>query len=49
MRDGSFDPFTGPVMNNDGSEAIASGKTLDSTEIKSMDFLVQGIDTRLQN
>ena len=36
-------------MNNDGSEAIASGKTLDSTEIKSMDFLVQGIDTRLQN
>ncbi|WP_198590222.1 BMP family ABC transporter substrate-binding protein [Paracoccus zhejiangensis] len=49
MRDGSFDPFTGPVMNNDGSEAIAFGKTLDSTEIKSMDFLVQGIDTRLQN
>ncbi|SEJ76627.1 nucleoside-binding protein [Pseudooceanicola nitratireducens] len=47
MRAGTFEPFTGPVTNNTGSEAIAAEKVLSSAEIKSMDFLVDGIDAQL--
>ncbi|WP_157289903.1 BMP family ABC transporter substrate-binding protein [Devosia marina] len=40
---GSFDIWSGPIVKQDGSEAVASGSALDMTAIESMDFLVQGV------
>ncbi|MDR7224616.1 MULTISPECIES: BMP family ABC transporter substrate-binding protein [Aminobacter] len=49
MRNGSFQPFRGPIMSNTGQEIAAEGTNLDDTAIKSMKFLVKGIDTTLPN
>ena len=49
MRDGTFDPFTGPIIDNTGAEVVAESASLDISGIKSMDFLVQGLDTILPN
>jgi basic membrane protein A len=47
IRKGSFQPFTGPITSNDGKVAVASGTSLSDGDIKSMKFLVKGIDTTL--
>lgn len=47
IRKGSFAPFTGPITANDGKVAVAAGTKLDDGAIKSMNFLVKGIDTTL--
>ena len=49
MRSGAFNPFTGPVMDNAGNEAIAAGVALEDGAIKGMGFVVDGIDTTLTN
>ena len=43
--DGS--PFTGPVMAQDGSEKIPSGKTPSYAEVETMDYLVKGVSGTL--
>jgi basic membrane protein A and related proteins len=47
IRKGSFQPFTGPITSNEGKTAVASGTSLSDAEIKSMKFLVNGIDATL--
>ncbi|MBN9602048.1 MAG: BMP family ABC transporter substrate-binding protein [Afipia felis] len=47
MRTGNFKPFTGPIAGSDGAVVVASGVSLDDKDIKSMNFLVKGIDTTL--
>ncbi len=47
IRKGAFAPFTGPIITNDGKVAVAAGTKLDDGAIKSMNFLVKGIDTTL--
>lgn len=49
MRNGTFQPFQGPITSNTGQEVVAEGASLDDTAIKSMNFLVNGIDTTLPN
>ncbi|MCY4304284.1 MAG: BMP family ABC transporter substrate-binding protein [Aestuariivita sp.] len=49
MRAGTFDPFTGLITDNTGAEAVPEGVSLDISGIKSMNFLVQGLDTTLPN
>jgi len=47
IRKGAFAPFTGPITANDGKVAVAAGTKLDDGAIKSMNFLVKGIDSTL--
>lgn len=49
IREDKFHPFTGPIKDNKGGEAVAEGTTLDDGGIKGMNFLVSGIDTTLPN
>jgi len=49
MRAGTFNPFTGPIEANDGTEAVPAGTSLDDGAIKGMKFLVKGIDTTIPN
>lgn len=49
MRAGTFNPFTGPIAAMDGAEVVPAGTSLDSAAIKSMKFLVHGINTTIPN
>ncbi|ADZ70679.1 BMP family ABC transporter substrate-binding protein [Polymorphum gilvum] len=42
-----FEPFTGPITKQDGSEAAAAGVALDDGEILGMNWYVKGIDDKL--
>ncbi|HTO30558.1 MAG TPA: BMP family ABC transporter substrate-binding protein [Pararhizobium sp.] len=47
IADGSFSPFTGPLIKADGSEGVASGATMTDAEIVAMDWHVKGVATPL--
>jgi basic membrane protein A len=47
IADGSFSPFTGPITKADGSESVASGKTMADAEIVAMNWHVKGVTTPL--
>ncbi len=47
IADGSFSPFTGPIMKADGSEGVAAGVTMTDAEVIGMDWHVQGVTTPL--
>ncbi|MBW9113813.1 BMP family ABC transporter substrate-binding protein [Rhizobium cauense] len=47
IADGSLSPFTGPITKADGSEGVASGKTMTDAEIVAMDWHVKGVTTPL--
>lgn len=48
FRTGTFQPFQGPITSNEDKEIVAAGGgALDDAAIKSMNFLVKGIDTEL--
>jgi basic membrane protein A and related proteins len=47
IRDGTFSPFTGPITNQDGAEAVAAGVVLGDDAILSMDWHVKGVTTPL--
>ena len=49
IRNGTFHPFAGPIIDNAGAEVVASGASLDIGGIKGMNFLAAGIDTTLPN
>ncbi len=40
---GKIHPFTGPILNQQGEEVVAAGKTLDDGTLLSMDWYVQGV------
>ncbi|MEX1177069.1 MAG: BMP family ABC transporter substrate-binding protein [Nitriliruptor sp.] len=41
--DGEFEPFTGPINDQDGNEILAEGETMSLEELLSIDFLVEGV------
>ncbi len=47
LLDGSFSPFTGPLTNQDGAEAVPAGTVLGDDAILSMDWHVKGVTTPL--
>lgn len=49
IADGSFSPFTGPILKADGSEGVPAGVTLTKDEVISMDWHVKGVTTPLPN
>ena len=47
IKAGSFHPFSGPVVDQDGKERLAAGRTMDDAALGSMDYYVQGVASRL--
>jgi basic membrane protein A len=47
MRAGEFHPLTGPVMDQDGTERLASGEVIDDVAMAGIDWLVTGVETRI--
>lgn len=49
IRDGSFAPFTGPLVNQDGKEMATAGVALADDAVLAMDWHVKGVTTPLPN
>jgi simple sugar transport system substrate-binding protein len=47
IKAGSFHPFSGPIVDQDGKERLAAGRTMDDAALGSMDYYVQGVASRL--
>lgn len=47
MKAGSFHPFTGPLVDQDGKEILAKGKTLSDEDLNKMNYYVQGVASKL--
>ncbi len=44
---GSLHPFTGPVLDQSGTERLAAGAVMDDATLGKMDYFVQGVSSRL--
>ena len=49
IRSGELHPFTGPIVDQDGNERVAAGKTLSDEELLKMDWYVKGVLDKLPN
>jgi len=47
IKSGEFNPFTGPIKKQDGSEWLAEGATAPDGELLGLNFYVQGVDDQL--
>jgi len=47
LRAGTFHPFAGPVKDQDGTERVATGKTMSDDELGKMDYYVEGVGSKL--
>src|SRR5690606_12794455 len=41
--DGSLNPFTGPIVDNTGTERVPAGQTIDDAGLWAMDWYVEGV------
>lgn len=49
IASGALHPYNGPITAQDGSEKVANGATLDDGALLGINWLVQGVETRLPN
>ena len=47
IKDGSFNPFTGPVKKQDGSEWLKDGEVAEDGVLLGLNFYVEGVDDKL--
>jgi simple sugar transport system substrate-binding protein len=47
LKDGSFNPFTGPVVDNAGKERLAKGEKADQAWLDKVDFYVKGVEGKV--
>jgi simple sugar transport system substrate-binding protein len=47
IKDGSFHPMTGPIIDQDGTERLAEGVVIADGDMQGIDWLVTGVETRL--
>ena len=47
MKDGSFDVFTGPVVDVAGKERLAAGQRADDAWMGAIDFFVKGVEGQI--
>ena len=47
LKDGSFNPFTGPVVDNTGKERLAKDQKADQAWLDKVDFYVKGVDGKV--
>lgn len=47
IKSGEFDPFTGPVKKQDGSDWLADGEVAEEGVLLGLNFYVEGVDDKL--
>jgi basic membrane protein A len=47
IKSGKLHPFSGPIKNQDGSEAAKAGETIDDNTLLGMNFYVEGVEGKL--
>lgn len=47
IRDGSFHPFTGPVVDQDGNVKVADGSVISDEDLLTTDWYVEGVQGRI--
>lgn len=47
IKDGSFHPFTGPILDQSGTLRIAEGAVASNAELAGMNYYVKGITAQL--
>ena len=47
LKDGSFNPFTGPVVDNAGKERLAKDQKADQAWLDKIDFYVKGVEGKV--
>jgi len=47
IKSGTFEPFTGPIKKQDGSDWLKEGETADLGTLLGMNFYVEGVDDKL--
>jgi basic membrane protein A and related proteins len=47
MKDGSFNPFTGPIMDNTGKEQLAKDAKADDEWKGKVSFYVKGVEGKV--
>jgi simple sugar transport system substrate-binding protein len=47
LKDGSFEPFTGPIVDNTGKERLAKDEKADRAWKDSVDFFVKGVEGKV--
>lgn len=47
IKDGSFNPFTGPIKKQDGSEWLKAGEVAEDGVLLGLNFYVAGVDDKL--
>ncbi|MCD8503665.1 MAG: BMP family ABC transporter substrate-binding protein [Burkholderiaceae bacterium] len=49
IKDGSFHPFTGPVLAQDGKEVLPAGQTMSDEALGQMNYYVKGVSSKMPN
>jgi len=44
-KDGSYDVFTGPIMDQSGKERLAKGERMKDADLAVIDWYVQGVQS----
>ena len=47
LKDGSFSPFTGPIVDNTGKERLAKDQKSDQAWLDKVDFFVKGVEGKV--
>ncbi len=47
IRSGAFEPFTGPIMKQDGTVWLKDGEKADEGALLGLNFYVKGVDDKL--
>ncbi|UOD51062.1 BMP family ABC transporter substrate-binding protein [Orrella daihaiensis] len=49
IKEGSFHPFTGPVVAQDGKEVLPAGQTMSDQALGQMNYYVKGVSSKMPN
>ena len=47
LQAGSFNPFTGPVIDQDGKTRVAAGQVISDEDLNKMNYFVEGVASKL--
>jgi basic membrane protein A and related proteins len=49
IKDGSFHPFTGPIVAQDGKEVLPAGQPMSDEALGQMNYYVKGVSSKMPN
>ncbi|WP_137885253.1 hypothetical protein [Pseudomonas sp. 2FE] len=47
MKAGTFHPFAGPLVDQDGKTRVAAGQVITDSDLNKMNYFVQGVASKL--